>query len=165
MGEACYHITDWNPEVRDLGLKLFRHVRLRGLGNVEFKRDLRDGKLKIIECNARFTAANALVKAAGLDLALLSYNKLTGRPLPAMDRYRSGLTLWLPTQDFLACLDLRRQGKITLAGWLLGVLRPQHFQFLSWRDPLPAIVGAWRRTSRIVRGRLARPLGGAAALR
>ena len=31
-GLACYHVTDWNPEVRDLGLRLFRHVGLRGVG-------------------------------------------------------------------------------------------------------------------------------------
>ncbi len=44
QGLACYHVTDWNPEVRDLGLRLFRHVGLRGVGNVEFKRDVRDGQ-------------------------------------------------------------------------------------------------------------------------
>ena len=157
MGETCYHITDWNPDVRDMGLKFFRHARLRGLGNIEFKRDPRDGQLKIIECNARFTAANGLVKAAGFDLALLTYNKLTGRPLPALDSYRSGLTLWLPTQDFLACRELREMGKITFLRWLGSVLRPQHFQFLCLSDPLPALVGAWRRFTRTVRRY--RPLG------
>ena len=60
-GFGCYHITDWNPEVRDLGLRLFRHAGLKGVANVEFKRDPRDGRLKLIECNARFTAANGLL--------------------------------------------------------------------------------------------------------
>jgi len=165
MGEGCYHVTDWSPDVRDMGLKFFRYVKLRGLGNVEFKRDPRDGKLKIIECNARFTAANCLVKAAGLDLALLTYNKLTGRPLPAVDSYRSGLTLWLPTQDFLAFRELRRKGKMTFLRWLRSIMRPQQFQFLCWSDPLPAVVGAWRRLNRLVRRRRAQPLGGAAVQR
>lgn len=164
MGEGCYHITDWSPEVRDMGLKFFRHVNLRGLGNVEFKRDPRDGKLKIIECNARFTAANCLVKAAGLDLALLSYNRLTGRPLPPLDHYRTGLTLWLPMADVRAFLNLRRKGALTFPRWFLGVLRPQHLQYLSWSDPLPAIVGTWHRIAGAFRRRFARPLGKATAL-
>ncbi len=33
MGIACYHITDWNPEVSDLVLQLFNHVGLRGVAN------------------------------------------------------------------------------------------------------------------------------------
>ena len=49
MGNGCYHITDRNPEVREVALKLFRHVGLRGLANAEFKRDQRDGRLKLIE--------------------------------------------------------------------------------------------------------------------
>src|SRR5438874_8252910 len=43
MGSGSYHITDWNPQLRELGLKLFRQAGLRGLANVEFKRDDRDG--------------------------------------------------------------------------------------------------------------------------
>ena len=54
--------------MRDLGLALFGHAGLRGVANVEFKRDPRDGRLKLIECNARFTAANGLLTASGIDL-------------------------------------------------------------------------------------------------
>lgn len=165
MGGGCYHLTDWSPDVRDMGLKFFRHVKLRGLGNVEFKRDPRDGQLKIIECNARFTAANCLLKAAGIDLALLTYNKLTGRPLPAVDSYRSDQTLWLPAQDFLAYKELKGKGKITFLRWLGSIIRPQHFQFFSWSDPLPATVDTWRLFSRFFRRRQARPVGTATALR
>ncbi|MHA1600109.1 MAG: carboxylate--amine ligase [Alphaproteobacteria bacterium] len=165
MGEGCYHVTDWSPDVRDMGLKFFRHVKLRGLGNVEFKRDPRDGKLKIIECNARFTAANCLVKAAGLDLALLTYNKLTGRPLPTVDSYRSGQTLWLPIQDFLAYRELKRKGKITFLGWLGSIMRSQQFQFFSWTDPLPSVVGTWRIFNRLILRRRTQPVSTATALR
>ena len=42
--------------------------------------DLKDGELKLIENNARFTAANGLVTASGFDLAKFVYNRLTGRP-------------------------------------------------------------------------------------
>jgi hypothetical protein len=27
-GFACYHVTDWNPEVQELGLRLFRHPHI-----------------------------------------------------------------------------------------------------------------------------------------
>ena len=100
MGNACYHVTDWNPEVRDLALKLFRWVGLRGLANAEFKRDERDGLLKLIECNARFTAANCLVARSGFDLAAFVYNRIVGRPQPPLETYTPGLRLWDPVRDF-----------------------------------------------------------------
>lgn len=137
MGEACYHITDWNPDVREEALKLFRAAGLRGLANAEFKRDPRDGKLKLIECNARFTAANCLVAESGLDLATFVYNRLTGQPLPPFAHYRRGLRLWYPTRDFRAFVELWQQGKISLRQWLASVLRPAIFPYFCWEDPAP----------------------------
>ena len=170
MGHACYHVTDWNPEVRELALPLFRHVGLRGLANVEFKRDERDGGLKLIECNARFTAANVLVAAAGLDLASLVYNRLTGLPLPPLDHYKTGLRLWYPDRDFRAYRQLRRTKEITLLGWLQSVAHPQVLPFFRWSDPAPSMAAAFhalrlhlpfvfagrvlRRAAALVRGRV-----------
>ena len=143
MGHACYHVTDWNPEVRELALPLFKHVGLRGLANVEFKRDERDGRLKLIECNARFTAANGLVAAAGLDLASLVYNRLTGLPLPQLQTYKTGLRLWYPEKDFLAYRQLRRTKEITFLGWLKSIAHPQVLPYFRWYDPVPSMAGAF----------------------
>jgi predicted ATP-grasp superfamily ATP-dependent carboligase len=150
MGLGTYHITDWNPEVRELGLRFLRHVGLRGLGNIEFKRDERDGKLKIIECNARFTAANCLVTASGIDLAWISYNKLTGAEISVPRKYKVGLTLWTPVRDVRAFLELRNQGKITTWHWIRGILRPQVFAVASWNDPIPAVAGIFRSIARLL---------------
>ncbi|MCB0295601.1 MAG: carboxylate--amine ligase, partial [Calditrichaeota bacterium] len=81
-GQGSYHITEWVEEVAEIGKKFFLGVGLRGLGNVEFKKDLRDGQWKIIECNPRFTAAHEQLVRCGMDISLLIYNHLAGRPLP-----------------------------------------------------------------------------------
>jgi predicted ATP-grasp superfamily ATP-dependent carboligase len=146
-GNGCYHITDWNPEVRDLGLRLFRHVGLRGLANVEFKHDPRDGRLKLIECNARFTAANCLVAASGLDLARLVYNRLVGLPLPPLEPYVREKRLWYPVGDTRAYLVLRRRKELTFWGWLRSLAHPQIFVYFQWSDPGPALGAA------VLRGR------------
>ena len=78
FGGGCYHIMDWDPEVSELGLRFCQAVGLRGFLNVEFKRDERDGELKLIECNHRFTASTALHLAAGLNVPLFTYNHLLG---------------------------------------------------------------------------------------
>jgi D-aspartate ligase len=139
MGTACYHITDWNPEVAELGNRLFRHVKLRGLANVEFKRDTRDGRLKLIECNARFTASDGLVARSGVDLAAFVYNRLTGRPQPSINGYTRGLRMWDPIRDFESYLELRKTGQLTFPKWLASVMHHQTFAYFSLSDPMPAL--------------------------
>lgn len=163
MGSGSYHITDWNPEVRDESLKLFRHVKLRGLANAEFKRDDRDGKLKLMECNARFTAANCLVADSGYDLALFVYNRLTGRPQRPLGQYRQGLRLWDPVRDYHAYRALRRQGQLSAGQWVRSVLHRQTVPHFRWDDPLPALLVSLHETKGIVSRRAGRKLKAARA--
>lgn len=153
MGGGCYHVTDHVPEIREHALKLFRHAGVRGLANAEFKQDTRTGQLKLIECNARFTAANGLVAESGVDLAYFVYARAVGLPLPPMDSFQSGTRLWDPMADVFAFRALRASGDLTLAGWLASILYRQTFPYFLWSDPLPGIAGLGRELARIVRSR------------
>ena len=138
FGLTCYQVTEWVPEVAELGLRFFQGVGLRGVGNVEFKRDPRDGEWKLIECNHRFTAANELVRAAGIELPLLAYNRVLGRPGPRIRGFREGVRMWHAIEDFRAFRDYRRNGELTAAQWVASLLHRQHFPVLTLSDPLPA---------------------------
>jgi D-aspartate ligase len=142
MGGSTYHVTDDVPDIRELALALFRLVGLRGVANAEFKMDVRDGKLKLIECNARFTAADCLLVASGLNLPLFVYDRLTGRPhaVPPSS-YRAGMRLWKPLGDFAAYRQLNKMGLLTFRAWIRSVTHRQIFPVFSWNDPLPAILG------------------------
>lgn len=150
QGLACYHVTDWNPEVAALGLRLLTYMDVRGIGNVEFKRDPRDGKLKVMEINARFTAATPLVASSGYDFAPLVYNRLVQGPQqPFCGRtYRSGLHLWYPESDLRAFRQLRAKGRLTLCGWLVSLLHRQTFPYFRWSDPGPSAAGTLRLSRR-----------------
>ncbi len=145
MGGSTYHITDHVPDIQALALALFRQVGLLGVGNVEFKMDDRDGKLKLIECNARFTAADCLLVASGLNLPLFVYDRLTGRahaePPP---RYRMGMRLWKPIADCAAYRELNRMGLLTFSAWIRSIMHPQVLPVFRWNDPLPSIRGSAR---------------------
>ncbi|MBC8353579.1 MAG: hypothetical protein H8E66_16390 [Planctomycetes bacterium] len=145
MGLATYHVTDHVEGVKEPALRLFRQAGLRGLANAEFKYDVRDDTLKLIECNARFTAANALIAKAGLDLSSLVYNRLCDLPLPSLDRYRDNVTLWDPFRDYKAFRELRARGELTTIDWLRGVMRPQMFPGFNWTDPRPGFARLRRR--------------------
>ncbi|HWM54248.1 MAG TPA: hypothetical protein VNO20_02515 [Solirubrobacterales bacterium] len=140
FGLGTYHASTHDPEVAELGQRFLEAVGMRGLGNVEFKRDGRDGQLKVIECNARFTASNEVIRRAGIDLPLFAYNRLVGRPTPPVDSYRDDVRLWEPINDTRAFLVYRRRGELTLPAWLRSIAHRQHFPVARLSDPLPAIV-------------------------
>ncbi len=138
FGGGTYHVTKWDPEVAAVGERLFTSVGLRGIGNVEFKRD-RNGRYVMIECNLRVTAADALVRIAGLDIPHLAYRRALGEPVDPLAGFRDDLSMWYPYGDFLAFRDARRLDQLTTLGWLRSLAHPQHFPFFDWRDPVPTM--------------------------
>jgi len=155
FGLGSYHVTAWNEEVAATALRFFQGVGLRGIANVEFKRDPRDQRLKLIECNYRLTAVNELLKAAGLDLALLAYNRVAGCPDPPLRRFRDDLYMWSPIEDTRAFLALRRAGQLRLSDWLRGLMHRQRFPVFRMDDPLPSLTNVIRLVG-ILRRRLSR---------
>jgi predicted ATP-grasp superfamily ATP-dependent carboligase len=159
FGTGTYHVTAWQPDVAELGLRFFQGVGLRGLGNVEFKRDPRDGKLKLIECNARFTLATDQVRRAGIDLPLLVYNRLTDRPLPPLNSFRDGIRLWYPSLDYRAFRLYRAAGELSTVAWLSSLAHRQHLPVFDWRDPMPSLTAMRGRLRRVNRRAKAPEIG------
>lgn len=154
FGMGCYHVTTGSdPDVIEAGRQFIEGVGARGLANVEMKRDARDGTLKLIECNHRFTAINELLRIAGADLAAFAYNRLVGRPGPSLAGFRGGVRLWYPLQDTRAALRLRRDGVLTAAGWLRSIAHHQHTPLFEWRDPGPTVGLTTARLRRAIRRR------------
>ena len=160
MGPGTYHVTDHIPALRDPALALFRQVGLRGVANVEFKLDPRDGTLRLIECNARFTSSNELLVRAGFDLAPWVYQRILGGTPQMPETSRAGLHLWSPAQDFQAFLELRATGQLGFLAWIQGLLHRQAYPVWDWRDPVPSVVAhgrLGRKALGILRGRLQHP--------
>ncbi len=154
FGLGTYFVTEWLPEVAEEGLRFCQDIGLRGLANVEFKRDPRDGELKLIEVNHRFTAVNEIVRVAGIDIATMVYDHLVGRPVERMPPYRSGVRLWAPIEDLRAAREYRREGELSRLAWARSLLHRKHHYFFDWRDPGP--------TLHSFRAKLGRRLGRAA---
>ncbi|MHA1559911.1 MAG: carboxylate--amine ligase [Alphaproteobacteria bacterium] len=154
-GGAYSHATEWLPETAAQGLKFFEGIGFTGLGNVEFKRDPRDGKLKIIECNARFTAAQELLVQCGAPIDLIIYHHLTGQRTPKFTRYRENVLYWYPFRDFLAFLQLRRLGRLSFRGWIRSLRGFRQIVFPLWnrRDVRPLVGVALANARRLLRGR------------
>lgn len=151
-GGACYHVTEWLPETAEMGRRFFEGIGFAGLGNVEFKRDRRDGQLKLIEANARFTAAQELALRAGAPIDLIVYRHLTGQGAPVFKEFQQELHFWYPVSDFLAFVQLNRAGELGVLDWMRSVLgRKRVDPLFRLSDPLPVLGAAEAVARKLVR--------------
>lgn len=137
-GGACFHQSEWLPETAEIGRRMFEGIGWQGIGNVEFKRDTRDGQLKIIEVNGRLTAGHPLVTRGGAPIDLIIYCHLTGQALPRFDSYSQTLRLWDPLRDFMAFWQLRQAGELGFRGWLRSIFAQKIIlSYFCLDDPRP----------------------------
>jgi predicted ATP-grasp superfamily ATP-dependent carboligase len=81
MGSARVGEALWDDEVVDSGLRLLRELGFHGIAQVEWKRDPRDGRLKLIEVNPRLWQWHSLTGACGADVTQIAYWDLIGAPV------------------------------------------------------------------------------------
>ena len=160
-GDGCaQEITD-QPEVAELGLKLLAITGHRGPATVEFRRDARDGRLVLMEINARTILGQEMITRSGLDVPLLAYYDATGRPMPIPVKARPVRWIFLGP-DYRAFKQLRMRGSINTKQWLRSVLACRSFAYFAWDDPVPFIsrVALWvkRRVQRRERRKSVRNL-------
>lgn len=119
--------------------RLLASVGYRGIFNVEFKHDERDGLFKIIEVNPRAFWMVAHVAKCGLDLPWMSYLDAQGLEVPALQRYRLGRHGHYELPDAASIvrslLNRRRPDGSVLRTWITG----DHSMFW-WSDPLPGLL-------------------------
>lgn len=117
FGRAVLAESIHDPELREMGLKFFRDIDYRGFGLIEFKRDDRDGLLKVTDLNPRWLKTVNLATDAGIDFPLLHYLDLTGRePQPQME-FKAGVR-WLDAiGDVASAWSLYRAGELSRGSW------------------------------------------------
>ena len=77
VGEAI-----WEQDAVDAALRLLRAFDFHGLSQVEFKRDPRDGRFRLMEINPRLWQWHGLAAACGVNLPRIAYADLLGEPPP-----------------------------------------------------------------------------------
>lgn len=137
FGIGCAVESNDDPELVDVGLRYFKGLGYRGAGQAEFKRDERDGKLKLIELNPRYWQQIALTTACGINIPLVQYLDLTGQPLPPINEVKIGfkwINIYMDVQSFLG---YRREGELGVKDWLKSLVGPGMLSDFAWDDPGP----------------------------
>lgn len=151
FGSASVVEPMWDDAVAQDCDRFLQAMGYRGLCEIELKRDSRDGKVKIIEANPRYTGTSDFAPYAGVDLGWLHFLDLIGEPVaPARQNGRNFRHIVL-TWDFASFQPYRREGLLTWKDLLRSYRPPVKFFDFDLRD--------WRVMARTV-SRLARLLLG-----
>lgn len=131
LQEICDH-----PEVAELGLRLLPATGHRGPATVEFRRDERNGRLVLMEINARTILGQEMIARSGLDVALMAYQDAKGNPVPLPGAVK--FIRWMHFQsDFRAFRTLRRRRQLTAWQWLNSIVACRAFAYFAVDDPKP----------------------------
>lgn len=155
LGESCWDADD----CIGMAERLVTSIGYHGIAEVEFKRDGRDGRPKLVELNPRATVFCSLAAAHGINLPLMAYTFLTtGLAQPAPPRAERRVVRWMdPYRDLL---QARGASPLRRVRDLCGA------DLLCWggrRDPLPLLMAPVQGTAEWLADRF-KPAGKRAAL-
>jgi predicted ATP-grasp superfamily ATP-dependent carboligase len=133
--------------------RLLTHIGYRGMFSAEFKRDPRDDVFKILEVNARAWWYVDFAARSGVDVCRMAYEDALERPVGDVTGYQIGRTLVFPYTDYFACVNLWRQGRLSLWAWLRSWMTSSQPVF-QVSDPAPGALATASILTTFVRQRL-----------
>ncbi|MGH7803441.1 MAG: hypothetical protein ACREQJ_03780 [Candidatus Binatia bacterium] len=120
FGHCMVTVSCADDAVKDQSLRFLRGIGYRGLSGIEWKRDPRDGALRLIELNARAVQTIGIAAACGVDLPWIAYQDQIGRPPAPLDGFEPGVKWAWITGDLR---NLRHVGTspVALAAWVRSI--------------------------------------------
>jgi predicted ATP-grasp superfamily ATP-dependent carboligase len=141
---------------------LLASLRFDGIIEIEFKRDPRDGQLKLLDMNPRVWGWHTLGARAGVDFPYLLWRTTYGAPVSGV-RGRTGVRWVRALTDLPTSLKEIRAGRLSASTYVSSLRGPIEFSVLALDDILPALVEvpgsvylAWKRR-RLARSDATRP--------
>jgi D-aspartate ligase len=129
-----------NDVVAETTRRWMKELGYRGILDIGYRYDARDGQYKVLDVNPRIGGTFRLFVARnGLDVARAQYLDLTGQPVPVAEQCDG--RKWMDERDVSSCRQYRRDGKLTLSQWvtsLRGVRETVYFAADDWAPFLRA---------------------------
>lgn len=138
VGATSLGICLANPTVHRLTCDFMRAIGYRGILDIGFRYDARDGRYKLLDPNPRIGQTYRLFASTeGWDVAHFLYLDLTGQPLPDATPWEA--RRWLVEDwDLESSVDYLREGSLTVAEWIWSFQGVEELAWFAADDPRPA---------------------------
>jgi D-aspartate ligase len=139
FGRASTYVETMEcPEIVEPSARLLREIRFNGLIEVEYKRDPRDGVLKVLDMNPRVWGWHTLCGRAGVDFPHLLWRLVSGEQV-APARGRSGVGWLRLTTDTPTALKELGARRLAVREYIRSLRRPRESAIFAWDDPVPGL--------------------------
>jgi len=140
VGVTSLGICLANPTVDEMTRRWMKELGYRGILDIGYRYDARDGRYKVLDANPRIGATFRLFVASnGMDVARALYLDLTGQPVPVADSIE-GRKWIVEGGDLDSFLRYRREGVVTTRGWLASLRGVREAAYFAHDD-----IGPFRR--------------------
>lgn len=137
-GATTLGVVVGNEAVRDLATRFLGDLGYRGIVDLGFRFDARDGRYKLLDVNPRVGSSFRLFVARnGLDVVRALYLDLTGQPVPAGDD-PEGRRWLVEDQDLGTVVKLARRRELGLLAYLSSLRGVEERAWVARDDPKPA---------------------------
>jgi predicted ATP-grasp superfamily ATP-dependent carboligase len=142
-GITALGMCDPCEPIVDSTRRIVRAVGYRGILDLDFRYDPRDGLHKMLDVNPRPGAHFRLfADRNGLDVVRTLYLDLTRQALPAVEP-RWGRRFVVENVDLYASIGLWREGRLTLSAWLKSYRGVAETAYVAWDDLAPSAQFVW----------------------
>ena len=126
-----------NRAVADATGKFMKAIGYRGILDIGYRYDSRDGNYKVLDVNPRIGATFRLfVGKKGLDVARACYLDMTGQPVPG-DLAPEGRKWFVEDKDLVSSYRYYRDGKLSVMEWIASYQGVQEAGYFEPRDLKP----------------------------
>jgi D-aspartate ligase len=140
VGCASLGICKWNQEVADITTAFMKTVGYKGILDIGYRLDPRNGKYKVLDINPRVGQAFRLFVAEdGMDVVRALYKDLTGQ-LVLKRPPREGRKWVIENYDIVSSLHYYQEGSLGIGDWLRSFKGVEEGAWFSWKDPMPFIL-------------------------
>lgn len=139
-GVTSLGLCQANEAVARTAIKLLKAIGYRGIVDMDFRYDARDGQYKLLDVNPRLGSTFRLfVSATGLDVARACYLDLTNQPVTGAAPV-NGRRWIVEDFDLMASLRYLLDGKLRTREWMKSLRGIHESAFLALDDLLPMLL-------------------------
>jgi D-aspartate ligase len=156
IGATSLGVAVPNEKVAALTKRFMKAIGYRGVLDIGYRYDERDGKYKLLDVNPRLGSTFRLFvdERTEVDVVRALYLDLTGQDVPSAEQPLE--RKWIvEDRDLRASLAYRRAGRLPLGTWLRSLRGTDEAAWFAWSDPVPfarmllrLVAGSFRRTRR-----------------
>jgi len=149
-GVASLGICLKNKVVEELTKSFMKSVGYRGIVDIGYRYDARDGQYKVLDVNPRIGASfRLLVGDNGLDSPRAEYLDLTGQKVPK-SHIVEGRKWFIEDRDLVSSVRYGREKSLTFSQWVKSFHGVRESAWFAWDDPAPFFVMCARSSQKIL---------------